>query len=52
MTTNPLGHAGADLARISRKRVHMYMSKGVGVHFADFISFFLISHEKEIIWSH
>ena len=28
------------------------MCKGVGVRFADFISFFCISHENEIIWSH
>ena len=28
-------------SRISRKGVHMYMYKGVGVRFADFISFFL-----------
>ena len=32
------------------KGVRIY--KGVGVHFADFISFFSISHEIEIIWSH
>ena len=35
---------------ISGKGVHMF--KGVGVRFADFISFFLTSHENEIIWSH
>ena len=29
-----------------------YMYKGVRVRFADFISFFLMSHENEIIWSH
>ena len=28
------------------------MYKGVGVSFADFISFSSISHENEIIWSH
>ena len=26
------------------------MCKGVGVRFADFIAFFEMSHEKEIIW--
>ena len=36
-------------AMISIKRVHM--CKGVGVRFADFIAFFEMSHEKEIIWS-
>ena len=37
-------------SRFSVKGVYMY--KGVGYAFADFISFFLnISHENEIIWS-
>ena len=36
-------------SRMSGKGVHMY--KGVGVRFVDFISFSLISHENEIIWS-
>ena len=35
---------------ISGKGVHMY--NGVGVRFADFISFSKISLENEIIWSH
>ena len=34
-------------SRFTGKGVHMY--KGVGVHFADFISFFSISHENKII---
>ena len=37
-------------SNISGKGVHLY--KGVGVHFADFISFSQISHENEIISSH
>ena len=37
-------------SRNSGKGVHMY--KGLGVRFVDFISFSLISHENEIIWSH
>ena len=38
-------------SRISGKGVHMY--RGVeGLALLIFISFFLISHENEIIWSH
>ena len=36
-------------SRISVNGVHMY--KGVGVRFAEFISFPLKAHENEIIWS-
>ena len=33
--------------------VHMYKGVGVGGRFADFIySFYLISHENELSWSH
>ena len=39
-----------DGSRISETGVPMY--SGVGVRFADFISFSKISHENEIIWCH
>ena len=42
-------YAGVSISRISGKGAYMY--KGVGNRFADFISFFKISHENEIIWS-